>query len=177
MLSAPGAPRSTTAPRMKFPSAAGVGARPAPATRVAAPAAAGAAALVPLKQVLKEKLATHDAALTSGLMRLSFVGPCELYGAICVPRAGSVAPTHTMPGLFESHAGTAAANGFVEKVIGAPLFWNSRTSFALEPAFTSLNATKTIGEFPTCEHVVPWSAKFSSGGAVPPEPPCLSVAA
>ena len=60
-------------------SCAGVEASPAPRTSAAAPAVAGVDELVPLKHFgAYEKLATHAAALRSGLILLSFVGPHEL---------------------------------------------------------------------------------------------------
>src|ERR671920_843693 len=89
-LSGPAIPRSTTDPRTRFASPAGVPLpRPAPSRSAAAPAATGVEALVPLKHERNEKLSTHAAALTSGLIRPSFVGPRELYEPIDVPRAGS----------------------------------------------------------------------------------------
>src|SRR5436309_3513865 len=65
--------------------------------------------VVPLKQFgARVKLARQEAALSSGLIRLSFVGPCELYGATVVPFAGSIAPTESAPVLSTSTAGAAA---------------------------------------------------------------------
>ena len=61
-------------------------------------------------------LLTQAAALRSGLTRLSFVGPSELYVPIALPSGGSTAPIDSAPAFAVSEAGPEALNGLLKNL-------------------------------------------------------------